>query len=477
MIVSTVAGREAIGPPDTYCKIWWCWFIQGAGSQLPWNTVLMAHQYFEAKLCLVPAAKNFLSHFTLIFMFMRCMFMISGESLVRRYIQPTTLVRGSIICNVLFLTIMAILCISFNQASGIYYALLVTVIVIIALQSAFTEIGLMTLLCSFPAKYTHAFLLGGASIGVVVSLVHIMAAIWEPISRLEDIKLASTLVGSSIYGSIYLGSASFLLLVVQILFSLMLKLSTFRWYYQLGLVSSNAKLAAEIIEQRSGVPSENLLSVYEIAKELWDLCLALFIGVFTSMFIFPVFIFMTQSSADYMQGPMSSWIQTHWRNRDYFHMSALMVSSIFVLLGKFTAGFSFLVKNSARVPLLTIAVIRCVVTVPLILVGNIELPTAKLPWRPLYKSDLIFFFIIAIFSFSGGLVASLSIVSAPIRLPMSHRSGAMAVMIYAIAFGLILGALTAFGFRTFLVYISYPSVGFGGITQDTVPHNLVCLPQ
>ncbi len=71
-------------PEDKFNLIYWSMFYQGISSHFPWNVLLAGQSYFRAKLDGLDMARDFLSHFTIIFMLIKYAFLISALFYLRK---------------------------------------------------------------------------------------------------------------------------------------------------------------------------------------------------------------------------------------------------------------------------------------------------------------------------------------------------------------------------------------------------------
>lgn len=75
---------EASAPEDTFNLVYINMFYQGLSSHFPWNVLLAGQSFFKMKLEGLPMARDFLSHFTIIFMVVKYTFLLSGMFMFRK---------------------------------------------------------------------------------------------------------------------------------------------------------------------------------------------------------------------------------------------------------------------------------------------------------------------------------------------------------------------------------------------------------
>lgn len=80
-IESKNAGPE---PEDTFNLVYMSMLYQGLAAHFPWNVLLAGQSYFKTRLEGLAMARDFLSHFTIIFMLVKYAFLLGGMFVFRR---------------------------------------------------------------------------------------------------------------------------------------------------------------------------------------------------------------------------------------------------------------------------------------------------------------------------------------------------------------------------------------------------------
>lgn len=76
------------GPPDECNLVYIIVFLLGIGAHFPWNVLLAGQDYFKSRLQHVPMARDFLSHFTIIFMSVKYLITLTAMFSLRKVCCP-----------------------------------------------------------------------------------------------------------------------------------------------------------------------------------------------------------------------------------------------------------------------------------------------------------------------------------------------------------------------------------------------------
>lgn len=424
---------EEDGDPDYYNAVYFNMFYQGISNALPWNVLIFAHDYFKERLRDVPQAENFLLYFVLIFMTMKFVFLVSGikaTSLVSTDHQVTWSIA---INTVVFLSLGVSSAVYFTHLLGYYYMLLMLVL-LAALFSAFTEAGFLAMLAHFPARYTQSYLIGHGFAGVITALLHMCTA------------LGTASAVSRTFAEMYFGFATIVVLSSLLLYRYMQGLDMFQYYYQRGQSSIRAKKEEDRLARETGMRPGEYSTTLQILRQILDLFATIFILTWLSVLVSPMLVFMTQPRQLVETGMFKA-------DQSFFHVFALLLASIFDLLGRCLPSLSSLALT--RMPFLLVASVRLLV-LPLLVVGNIRLEHYSLPFAPLYANDYVFFTIVALKAFTGGYLGTLCMMWSPFRVKQMDRSRGVTLMVYSMGLGLLFGAISAFGLKQLLIAVSKP---------------------
>lgn len=406
---------------------------QGISNALPWNVLLMAHNYFAKRLESLPAARNFIIYFTVIFMLIKVIFMVVGVSISAVKVRPYAQVTFSIFMNCLVFTGFTLICtLSILGTQAFYYVTLLLVL-LASVFSAYAEAGFVSLLSSFPAKYTQSYMVGHALAGVISAIFSI-----------ASIKVAHT--GSSQkFAGIFFGVSTGVIVLSFILMFAMRRMSLFRHFYRKCIVAAQNKHEAAKLESESGIPAVGHRSTWQIFLLIKDLFLTAVVLAWAGIIISPTLLFLTQST-----DPSSQW------GAEYFHVTILFLNSIFDLLGKTIPGIP--IMRSSCIPILVLALVR-LIFLPLFMMGNLVIPGYQLPFSPLLANDVFFVVLMSLKSMTGGYIMTLAMMTTPDRVGENDKAKAFALMVYGTAAGLLLGSFSALLFKHILIAISTPITG------------------
>lgn len=406
---------------------------QGISNAFPWNVLILAHNYFETKLASVPAARNFIIYFTVIFMLVKVFFVVLGVSISPVTVKPFTQITFSIFMNCLVFTVLTLICTLpiFSDMSAFYYCTLILVL-LTSVFSAYAEAGFISLLSNFPAKYTQSYMVGHALAGVIAAVLNIFS-----------IQLANT--GSSEkFAGVFFTIATLIIFISLILMLVMRRLSAFRHYYRKYIISAQNRHEALKLESESDIPAVGHLSTWQVMVNIKNLVITTFVLAWAGIIMSPTLLFLTKST-----DPESRW------GKEYFHVTVLLLNAVFDLFGKGLPGIPAFRSN--KVPIVWIALIR-LIFIPLFLMGNIQIAGYELPLKGILAADSLFIVLMAIKSISGGYLMTLAMMKAPEKVQENDRSKAIAILVYGTSAGLLLGSLASLLLENSLRAISTPTL-------------------
>lgn len=419
------------GNPDHYNAVYFNMFYQGVSTALPWNVLIFAHDYFKERLRHVPQAENFLLYFVLFFMTMKFVFLVSGIKFTS-FVSTDHQITWSIATNTLVFLLLSISSIVHFSHLPSYYYLLLALVLLAALFSAFTEAGFLAILAHFPPRYTQSYLVGHGFAGVITALLHMCTA------------LGTASAVSRAFAEMYFGFATAVVLSSLLLYRYMQGLDMFQYHYQRGQSSLRAKREEDRLAKETGMRPGTYSTTLQILRQILDLFVTVFAITWLNVLISPMLVFMTQPRQLMGVGIFAA-------DQGFFHVFALLLASISDLLGRCLPYFSSLALT--RMPFLLIASLRLLL-LPLLLAGNIRLEHYSLPFSPLYANDYVFFTIVALKAFTGGYLGTLCMMWSPFRVKPMDRGRGVTLMVYSMGLGLLLGAISAFGLKHLLTAIS-----------------------
>jgi equilibrative nucleoside transporter 1/2/3 len=418
--------------PDRYHALYFNMFFQGISNLLPWNVLIYAYRYFQTRLIAVPEAENFIYYFTIIFMSMKFIFLLSGISVIK-HVRPYRQIGISILANGFVFVLITAACALDVMPPRIFYYAIMVLVLLGALFSSFVEAGFLTVLTFFPAKYTQAYLVGHGFAGVFGAVLHIGTA------------LGSESAITTKFAEMYFGITAVVIFMSVYAFHAVYNLEIFKIYYDRGLATMAAKKEAERQVKKTGIPADGHSTTVQLFWEISDLFFTVLIITMVNILVSPTLIIMTEST----HYGTSSETRFH---KYFFHVTAFLISSIFDLFGKVLPGISILIVS--KMPFILIAVGR-VLLLPILLFGNIRIEHFKLPYEPLLANDWLFMIIVAIKALTGGYLGTLCMMWT-IRVKPMDRGKAVALMVYAIGIGLLVGALISLVLKKILESVSIP---------------------
>jgi equilibrative nucleoside transporter 1/2/3 len=229
-------------PEDKYNHIWYIFVLFGIGILLPWNAVLTALDFFIISypnynpafvFGLTLNAPNFAFNFVTIFF--------------AKYISQTLRIVSSLV--VIFACTWAMPIVAEYTDGSTSWVLILIVIVVMGIASAFSQGGLFGFASMFPGQYTGAVMLGNGLSGLSMNVLRMITLAAFPPAEEGDKSNNKDFIGSMIYFAI----AS--LIVICCIFGFFYVLKTpFAHYYikQAGSQVNDRTRSAEIAARAAG---------------------------------------------------------------------------------------------------------------------------------------------------------------------------------------------------------------------------------
>ena len=152
-------------------------FLQGIACQFPWNALITATRYYDIKLAEWPAARHFVSHFAIIYMSLKFACML-GSMTVGKAVDAGKRAFWSGMATCTGVAVLLVLSFLDNIPTQAFYGVTLTMVGVIALGSAWSEMAILEILAGMPARLTQAYLAGQSLAGVIVCLHGLMLLAW-----------------------------------------------------------------------------------------------------------------------------------------------------------------------------------------------------------------------------------------------------------------------------------------------------------
>lgn len=415
---------------DRHNLVYWNFFYQGLSSHFPWNVLLVGHAFFSAKLKDLGIARDFLAHFTIIFMLVKYIFMLSAMFFLRRY-RPKWQVIGSISGAILTFLALTLICTLQRVDLHFFYICTLVLVLFASIFSAVLEAGIFAIVGQFPVQITQAYSAGHGLAGVVVISINVSAYFYVGTFKTAE------------FAAFYFGVSSMLIVVSLGLFLLMQQNAFYQHYHGHveDVVDEHIREADQALHR-----VRNCANTMDIFAKIKDIAIAILISSTVSFTIFPEFTFATKSI--YCGTPDETWF-----HRDMFIPLALFLANVFDFGAKLIPMVPALAFQNG--PYVLLACCRGLL-IPLKLLGNLKFKGYKLAFAPLLASDILFYTWVSLASLTSSFLFTVAIMWVPLRVERSERIVAMALLMFCAAIGFMTGSLLAISIKHVLLAYATP---------------------
>ncbi|XP_068183802.1 equilibrative nucleoside transporter 1-like [Antennarius striatus] len=439
-------------PQDKYHAVWIIFFILGLGTLLPWNFFMTATVYFTdrlkdpsvdisanqtANLTLEGGdSRNMLESkfnnvMTLCSMVPLLIFTCLNSFLYQRISQKLR-VFGSLVAILVVFLLTAIF-VKVDMAPMPFFTLTMIKIIFINSFGAILQGSLFGLAGILPTSYTTPIMSGQGLAGTFAAFSLICALASG--SALQD----------SAFG--YFITACVVILLAIVSYLALPRLEFFQYYMESiasGPSANESKMdALTKVESQVEKPPVNLLedeapptvSVFQIFKKIWVMALSVCFIFTVTIGVFPAVTVDVKSTI----ANGGSW------DVYFIPVACFLLFNVMDWVGRsLTAVCLWPSKDSFWVPVL---VAMRLIFAPLFMLCNVQ-PRYYLPvW---FAHDAWYIFIMILFSFSNGYLASLTMCYGPKKVPQHEAETAGAIMAFFLSVGLALGAAVSFAFRAMI---------------------------
>ena len=411
-------------PEDTRYLCYITYFICGLSVVLPFSSVVNASQALEERLVDLPVADAFLTHFSVLYMVTKLIF-LAGVLFMKR--GRKVMARNAMIGSLVLATSVAILLIFsiWEQIPpNVFYAFLLILSIAISLSSVLLESGISGIIAHFPPRIMQSHFIGQGSSGILAAL---LAIILEYAISGKDKRRV--------------------LMICQIGMALVVTVASFWLQYFARktpfYVHYESKVGASENTEYEQEANEKQEKLHEIVWKISDLLGTAFMSSFVSLCIYPYFIVHTMSTD--CSGP-----RTDWKHR-IFRPLAFLVGSSFDLIGRSLPAIPILFR--LNIPFLPLAFSKFFILIGLFM-GNVKIKGRQLPFKPILPSDVLFFLLLATSAIVSGYLSTMAVVAAPMRVHQGVRSKATNLLVLASIYGAVSGSFTSALIAYFLRSIS-----------------------
>ncbi|CAJ0834813.1 9766_t:CDS:2 [Entrophospora sp. SA101] len=309
----------------------------------------------------------------------------------------------------------------------VYFYFVIFLVGISGVTTAYLQNDIFGITAQISPKYTQAVMSGQGLVGLGVSISQIVSVLnpKQLTNNDDDLELSNS-------AFIYFLSAFIILIISLISYAILTKLPLFLYHHQ----SKNIDI---IIEEEDN-EEKPLLNKKSFNITFIRIIRLVYSIIFVFMITLSLFPSITTSIKSTAKDDEKSGYQ-----KDYLFVPLhFLMFNFGDLLGKSLPIIKFFVIKN--IDLLMLMSTSRIIFIPLILLCNTDIGDKRL-FPLLITNDFLYFFIILLFSFSNGYLASLIMMTGP-QIQNVNKGLAGILLTFCMVFGLTIGSLLSFSMRS-----------------------------
>nr|CAG8478930.1 9866_t:CDS:2 [Entrophospora candida] len=309
----------------------------------------------------------------------------------------------------------------------VYFYFVIFLVGISGVTTAYLQNDIFGITAQISPKYTQAVMSGQGLVGLGVSISQIVSVLnpKQLTNNDDDVELSNS-------AFIYFLSAFIVLIISLISYVILTKLPLFLYHHQ----SKNIDI---IIEEEDN-EEKPLLNKKSFNTTFIRIIRLVYSIIFVFMITLSLFPSITTSIKSTAKDDEKSGYQ-----KDYLFIPLhFLMFNFGDLLGKSLPIIKFFVIKN--IDLLMLMSTSRIIFIPLILLCNTDIGGKRL-FPLLITNDFLYFFIILLFSFSNGYLASLIMMTGP-QIQNVNKGLAGILLTFCMVFGLTIGSLLSFSIRS-----------------------------
>ncbi|CAJ0638540.1 22681_t:CDS:2 [Entrophospora sp. SA101] len=310
---------------------------------------------------------------------------------------------------------------------NVYFYFVIFLVGISGVTTAYLQNDIFGITAQISPKYTQAVMSGQGLVGLGVSISQIVSVLnpKQLTNNDDDLELSNS-------AFIYFLSAFIILIISLISYAILTKLPLFLYHHQ----SKNIDI---IIEEEDN-EEKPLLNKKSFNITFIRIIRLVYSIIFVFMITLSLFPSITTSIKSTAKDDEKSGYQ-----KDYLFVPLhFLMFNFGDLLGKSLPIIKFFVIKN--IDLLMLMSTSRIIFIPLILLCNTDIGDKRL-FPLLITNDFLYFFIILLFSFSNGYLASLIMMTGP-QIQNVNKGLAGILLTFCMVFGLTIGSLLSFSMRS-----------------------------
>lgn len=412
-------------PNDKYNLAYIIFYLLGTTVLLPWFFFITAEEYWMYKFR--EFADNFTrtdtgrselqacftSYISLASTVPSTIFLIINPLFSHKISLKIRMVSSLAFMLILFLVTTVFVKINTDKWQDGFFALTLTIVVLLNAASAVLQSGLFGLVGRFPSQYITATVSGQALGGILAAVAEVIS-LW----------LGASPILSALVYFIMADTFIFISLIAYVLLSR----SVFFKYYMLGTVNQGSLQYAPVNNVNS--PIVRHISYVEILKKIWVYGMAVWFCCLVTLSLYPA---VTVLISSVNQG-------TAWNDVYFVPVVAYLLFSTTDYMGRLIAGYFQWPEN--RSWLIGLLSFLRFVFIPLLLLCNAQ-PRHHLP--VLIMSDYYYILILILFGLTNGYLVNITFICVPKIVDVHEQETASSMMAAFLGVGLACGSGVGLG--------------------------------
>ncbi|RHZ77343.1 hypothetical protein Glove_180g133 [Diversispora epigaea] len=403
-------------PKDKYKSVYLIFFVQGVAQLLGWNVFITASVFFKSRFRGSPYEDNFENYFSFSFMG-SSLISLSHALYTQKSANLSYRITLSLLVSVINFLLVAISTKYENLFTPSGYFYFITLMVFISgITSAYMQNGIFGTVSRFPPTHVQAVMSGQGLAGVATAISQIFSAL----ASADDLAHGAF---------IYFISAFIVTLLALILYFGLIRLPLYLHYVP------NEKNIVEDTPIINNLNNRLILDTFAKIRTM----------AFSVAFVFVVTLAVFPSITALIKSVVGDENKSKFQMDYFFIPLHFLIYNLGDWFGRLLPTIESCVITDQK-KLASISIIR-VIFIPFFLFCNVDVGlTGKRILPLLINNDLLYFFILSLFSISNGYLASLLMMAAP-QLANVEKDLAGTIMTFFLVFGLSIGSIISFPLR------------------------------
>lgn len=424
--------EKSPAPKDRFIAVYLIFYILGLGTLLPWNFFITAHGYWMFKFRdqnyngtdqnhRSDLQTSWGSNLSIASMVPNTVFLLLNTILSRRISQKLRLVAPLVLIILLFIVTEAMVLVDTNSWQNGFFIFTLIKVALLNCNTAVFQGALFGLGGTFPPRIIQAIMNGQALGGIFAALASILS-----------IAGGSTPTASA-FG--YFLTAIITLIASLVAYTCLPKFEYYNHYISAAKYSGQGGDIPLLEKDESKGRKDFGKEFAQGVQNFWNIFLQIKIHAISVCLVF----FVTLAAFPAVSALVgSAYPETTWGEQYFIAVACFLMFNVSDFTGRTLAGYFNLPQT--RIPMLPLLCTARIVFIPLFMFCNAH-PRNHIGVA--FHHDAYYIVFMALFSGSGGYLASQAMIHGPKHAEAKDQESAGAMMAFFLGLGLMLGAVSS----------------------------------